>query len=160
MSNVAIFVSLNTDRWNAPLYHFFTGCYAYHTGFVDLESGFMYDMNLLRRRRIWMEYASRRNVEVYASPVAISREYLEAQLDSDTNRYGYWDYALFALRPLYHLFGKVTRNQKGVICSEMVNADLRAHGCKTPWPLEDGPPSPCDIRQWLRLREAYGGPRL
>ncbi|MDO8294374.1 MAG: hypothetical protein Q7T29_16150 [Gallionella sp.] len=48
---------------------------------------------------------------------------MERQLDVDTATYGWQDYLLFALRPLYHLLGKSTRNAGGVICSEMVNND-------------------------------------
>jgi hypothetical protein len=53
---------------------------------------------------------------------------MEHLLSTDENAYGVLDYCLFALRPLYHLFGKSTRNAGGVICSEMVYNVLKNNG--------------------------------
>lgn len=149
MSQLRIAIVLNKTRWNARLCRFFTGCYAYHAAFADLDTGRMYDMHLIRRRRRWLDYSAKRDVELYPSPVSIPSKYFEDQLDDDTSRYGLVDYYLFSVRWLFHLFGKSTRNAGGVICSEMVNNDLRANGCDTPWKSEDAPPSPCDLRRWL-----------
>lgn len=109
----------------------------------------MYDMNLLRRRRPWPYYRDGQ-VLLFDAPGNVTVEYLEAQLTSDENHYGFWDYLLFALRPLYHLIGKSTRNTGGVICSEMVNNDIWECGGRTPWPPAGAPPSPCDFYRWLK----------
>lgn len=87
---------------------------------------------------------------LFDAPACITAAYLERQLDVDTATYGWQDYLLFALRPLYHLFGKSTRNAGGVICSEMINNDIRACGGVTPWATSDAPPSPCDLYGWLK----------
>jgi hypothetical protein len=148
---VYVAIVLNCSRWNARLCKLFTGCYAFHAAFVDLEGGRMYDMNLLRRRRRWPYYGDDQTVEVelYAVPGSVSRQYLEDRLDDDANVYGFVDYLLFGARWLFHLFGRPTRNARGLICSEMVNNDLRACGAWTPWDPMMPPPSPCDLRQWL-----------
>jgi hypothetical protein len=143
-------IVLNRARWNARLCRLFTGCYAYHAGFVDLGAGKLYDMNLIRRRRCWPHYAGDATVELELYPApCVTREYLEDRLDRDAQNYGAIDYALFAARPVNHAFGRPTRNAGGVICSEMVNDDLRACGVETPWGPMDAPPSPCDLRRWL-----------
>jgi hypothetical protein len=116
--------------FSAKLTKFFTGSYCYHVGWVDEKTNKMYDMNLLRRRRDWPHYPMDRVILV-DSPVEISGEYMEQQLDKDDNSYGFLDYLLFSLRPLFHIFGKSTPNAGGVICSEMIYNDMRAHG----WPV-------------------------
>jgi hypothetical protein len=136
------------DKFSAKLTKLFTGCYAYHTAWVDLDAGLIYDMNLLRRRRAWPRYQSAR-VELYNFP-QVTRAYMEDRLTHDGRVYGWRDYLLFALRPLYHLFGKSTRNAGGIICSEMCNEDAIACGVETPWLLSDAPPSPCDWARWCR----------
>ncbi len=144
-----IAIILNTGNLSGKLTKFFTGCYAYHTAWVDENAGLMYDMNLLRRRRKWPHYPDAQ-VALFDSPTDVTREYLEEKLTSDENRYGVLDYLMFALRWLYHLVGKSTRNAGGVICSEMVNNDIWACGGTTPWQPGDAPPSPCDILHWLQ----------
>lgn len=119
----------------------FTGSTCYHVFWVDLETGRMYDMNLLRRRRLWPHYPAERVILV-EPPVDVPADYLEHMLDIDEATYGWRDYLLFALRPLYHLIGKSTRNAGGVICSEMVADDLIALG----WPVRFAEvPSPADL---------------
>lgn len=140
-----LIIVFNRDGWPGRLTKFFTGCTAYHVGWAD-EHHF-YDMNLLRRRRLWPCYDESMLISVDVPQV--SKEYLEAKLSTDDSTYGFVDYLLFALRPIYHLFGKSTRNAGGVICSEMVNIDLWACSVKTPWPLDSEPPSPCDIVKWI-----------
>lgn len=149
MSDVQIFFSFHRTKLNARLCRLFTGCYAYHAGFVHPASDRLYDMHLIRRRRIWSAYAATRTVELYPCPSPVTREYLEDQLDTNTSRYGFRDYVRFVIRPLYLLLGVSAPNSGGVICSEMVNDDLRAAGLETPWKSEDAPPSPCDLRRWL-----------
>lgn len=137
-------IVFNHDGWPGRLTKFFTGCTAYHVGWADEQ--YFYDMNLLRRRRLWPCYDESQYITVDVPQV--TREYLEGKLSTDDSTYGFWDYLLFSLRPIYHLFGKSTRNAGGQICSEMVNIDFWACGIKTPWPLDAGPPSPCDFRRW------------
>lgn len=146
---IKIAIIFNADRLSGRLTRFWTGCTAYHAAFVDEASGKMYDMHLIRRRRPW-PYYTEGEVLLFDAPACITAAYLERQLDVDTATYGWQDYLLFALRPLYHLFGKSTRNAGGVICSEMVNNDIRACGGVTPWATSDAPPSPCDLFGWLR----------
>lgn len=146
---IKIAVIFNADKLSGKLTRMWTGCYAYHAVFVDEGAGKMYDMHLIRRRRAWPHYTDG-EVLLFDAPACITAAYLEHQLDVDTAIYGWQDYLLFALRPLYHLLGKSTRNAGGVICSEMVNNDILACGGVTPWRLSDAPPSPCDLYGWLR----------
>jgi hypothetical protein len=111
----------------------------------------MYDMHLIRRRRAWPHYPEAQ-VLLFDAP-SVTVEYLEHMLETDTATYGWRDYLLFALRPIYHLLGRSTRNAGGVICSEMINNDIRACGGKTPWHPDDAPPSPCDLYGWLTKRK-------
>lgn len=140
-------IIFNRRRFSGMLTRLFTGCYAYHCAWVDEEGGHMYDMHLIRRRRVW-PYYDEGQVLLFDVP-AVTREYLEHQLSTDSNTYGFFDYLLFGLRGLFHLVGKSTRNAGGVICSEMVNIDMRACAQGTPWRETDPPPSPCDLYRWL-----------
>lgn len=144
-------IVFNHNKWNGKLTKLFTGCYAYHTTWVDEEEGFMYDMNKLRRKRHWPRY-KQDEVLLYDFP-QVTREYLERKLLTDDTTYGYVDYILFGFRWFYHLIGKPTRNAGGQICSEVTNVDLWNCGVKTPWHPKDAPPSPCDIFRWVKERE-------
>lgn len=148
-SPMKLAIIFNTKKISGKLTKFFTGCYAYHTAWVDLENGYMYDMNLLRRRRKWPHY-KKGTVRLYDVPGNVTREYLEDQLTEDESSYGYLDYILFGIRPLFHLFGKSTRNAKGVICSEMIIKDIHATGGQTPFSLKKNIPSPCDLYRWVK----------
>jgi len=134
---------------SSTLTKFFTGSCCYHIGFTDGVK--FWDMSLLRRRRLWPLYPPGR-VIVVPTPVPITAEYLDLMLDTAVERYGVLDYILFALRPLYHLVGKSTRNAGGVICSEMVANDLAFHG----WPVRFAEvPSPADLEEAiLGVRDA------
>lgn len=136
----------NAHKTSGKLTHFFTGCYCYHVAWVDEEAGVMYDMHLIRRRRAWPHYQEAQVVLVDLPKV--TRSYLEDKLTTDGSVYGWRDYLLFFLRPLYHLLGASTRNTGGVICSEMVNNDLWANGVPTHWQPGEAPPSPCDLYRW------------
>ena len=130
-------------KFSSKLTLFFTGSKAYHAVIVDEENGFMYDQHLILRRRLWPHY-SPENVKLYDCPVPVSSEFMEYKLSTDEAAYGVLDYCLFALRPLYHLFGKSTRNAGGVICSEMVYEVLKANG----WTHEfKEVPSPADLER-------------
>lgn len=144
-------IIINANKLSGRLTRFFTGCPAYHAAWVDEEAGLMYDMNLLRRRRKW-PYYPQDQVALFDAPGNVTRAYLEDKLTSDENHYGFVDYLLFALRPLYHLFGKSTRNAGGVICSEMVNVDIWNCGGTTPWRPSEPPPSPCDLYAFMSGR--------
>lgn len=127
------------SRVSSKLTKFFTGSTCYHVGFTDGAK--FWDMNLIRRRRLWPLYPADRTI-VVDCPVAVTAEYLDHQLDTDESRYGMVDYLLFGLRWAYHLVGKSTRNAGGVICSEMVAADLAANGWD--WRFIEVP-SPADL---------------
>ena len=148
-----IAIIFNRHKLSGRLTKFWTGCYAYHIAWVDEEAGKMWDMNLLRRRREWPHY-SEAEVLLFDSPGNVTASYLEKKLETDEATYGWKDYLLFALRPIYHLFGKSTRNQGVEICSEMVNDDIWATGGRTPWPPDGPPPSPCDLYRFLSGRQA------
>lgn len=137
----------------ATVLRLFTGLPAYHVAFVDEALGRMWDMHLIRRVRVWPNDHYIRGgvkVELYELGNAVTAEYLNRMLETDTNTYGVLDYALFLFRPIYHLFGKSTRNAKGLICSEMCNVDMLACGMLTPWPIDKPPPSPADLAKWLK----------
>lgn len=147
---IAIIYADPDEKFSAKLTQWFTGCPAYHCGFVDLERNKFYDMHLIRRRRLWHKYALKREFQLFEVPGnVITAEFLEAKLDTDKNTYGIFDYALFALRPIFHFFGKSTVNAGGIICSEMINIDIIEAGGSTPWPVADQPPSPCDWNSFL-----------
>ena len=169
-------IIINKDKLSGKLTKFFTGCHAYHTGWLDTDTELFYDQNLLRRRRIWPLY-SPENVLLFDEPL-MTTKILEDQLSRDGTRYGVLDYlgfgwrrlfrmsvpvmpnspsfidlVLFRLRGVYHLIGKSTRNRSGAICSETQNKDAKLAGIFTPWGLNDPPPSPCDWLKFLVERE-------
>lgn len=146
-----IAIIFNDHKLSGRLTRFWTGCYAYHVAWVGEAAGKMWDMNLIRRRREWPHYAADQ-VLLFDAPGRVDVEYLERRLETDDNTYGWRDYVMFALRPLFHLFGRSTPNAGGVICSEMVNNDIWATGGRTPWPPDGPPPSPCDFYNWLSGR--------
>ena len=143
-------VIFNQDRIFGKLTKIFTGCYAYHVGWVDEERGLFYDMNFINRRRPWPRYRGS-NVMLFDVP-EVTREYLEHQLTHEESIYGFLEYSLFLVRPIYHLFGKSTRNAGGLICSEKCNNDMRNCGVWTPWEKSDAPPSPCDLYRFMMGR--------
>lgn len=145
-------IILNSRKLSGLLTKLATGCYAYHVAWVDEDAGLMYDMHFIRRCRKWPHYPEAQ-VIMFDVP-EVTRAYLESMNITDEAKYGVIDYCLFALRPLFHLFGKSTRNANGVICSEMINNDMIACGVTTPWRLLDAPPSPCDILRWKMLERS------
>lgn len=136
----------------------FTGCPFYHVGFLQWDEEEVYDMYFMRRKRTLAEVQRDNDHEkmVFAivdSPVEIPTKYFQDKILHQNEKYGFLDLLLFAVRPLYNLFGKTTRNQGGIICSEMVNNDLKAHdkyqlAWKCNHPQVD---SPCDI--WRHLKD-------
>jgi hypothetical protein len=146
--SVKIVIILNKDNIFGRLTKFFTGCPAYHIGFLDEASNRFYDMNLLFRRRIWPVYVGDQ-YEMYDCPISLSAADLERQLETDWDYYGVLDYLFFGLRKIPQFFGFTVKNYKGSICSEKVNQILIDHGWDSPWGLHDMPPSPCDWRTYL-----------
>lgn len=129
---------------SSALTRFFTGSECYHVGLTDGRH--FWDMNLIRRRRLWPGLYPESHVRLAECPVEVTTEYLEHRLDTDEATYGWADYLLFALRPLYHLFGRSTRNAGGVICSEMVYNDLKVNG----WSVRfEEVPSPADLERHI-----------
>ena len=146
-----VFLTNKRNR-SGILTKFFTGCYAYHSGFL-VPSGYFYDMYYMRRRVKWPYKPYHESSAImFDSPVEIPEEYFVHKILEGVDHYSMMDYALFALRPLFHLFGKSTRNYNGLICSEQVNFDLIAHGWKSPWPIKAAPPSPCDLLKHFSKR--------
>ena len=140
----------NPNKLSGKLTKFFTGSYCYHVALVDEINGVMYDQNLLLRRRLWPHYGDETTVTLIESPVKITSEYMEQLLSTDEATYGWIDYCLFALRPVYHLFGKSTRNANGVICSELVYSVLLMNGWKHRFKEV---PSPADLERVLNGRK-------
>lgn len=129
---------------SSTLTKLFTGSECYHVGFTDGHH--FWDMHKLRRRRLWDGMYPPERVRLVECPVDVTVEYLEHKLDTDDNEYGWPDYVLFALRPIYHLFGRSTRNYGGLICSELVYNDLAACG----WGVKFAEvPSPADLERVL-----------
>ncbi len=118
----------------------FTGSTCYHVGFTDGVK--FWDMNKIRRRRLWPDLYPPERVVLAECPVSITADYLDLRLDTDDAVYGTVDYLLFSLRWFYHLVGKSTRNAGGVICSEMVAGDLNNNGWQE---LYAEVPSPADL---------------
>ncbi len=133
---------------SSTLTKIFTGSTCYHVGFTD--GTHFWDMHWLRRRRLWRMLYPESHVILADCPVEITAEYLNYKLDTGTERYGWRDYVLFALRPFYHLAGKSTRNAKGIICSEMLADDLRANGWATGFKEV---PSPADLEMVILGRK-------
>ncbi len=130
-------------KFSATLTEWFTGSRIYHVALVDEEHGHMYDQHLILRRRLWPHYDPA-HVKLVETPVPVTSEYMERLLSTDDNTYGWIDYCLFAIRPVYHLFGKSTRNANGVICSEMVYNVLRDNGWAHEFAMV---PSPADLER-------------
>ena len=131
------------NRLSSKLTKLFTGSNCYHVAFTD--GVHLWDMHFIRRRRLWSAYAAK-NVVLVDCPCDVTAEYLNHKLDTSDETYGWRDYVLFAARPIYHLFGRSTRNVNGTICSEMVADDLIANG----WPVRfDEVPSPADLEAIL-----------
>lgn len=123
----------------------FTGSTAYHCGFVDESDGTFFDMHLLPRKTHWPRHNAPKWVNLYDVP-NLTREHCEQFLKQDSEQtYGWKDYILFGLRPIYHLFGLSTRNAGGWICSELCAEWLRRVGYETPGGLV---PSPADMEAW------------
>lgn len=139
--------ALNGKKFSGRLTKFWTGCYAYHSFWHDSE--YMYDMHLIRRRRDWPHYGAETTIIEFDVP-EVTRAFLERRLNQDNAVYGWRDYLLFVVRPIYHLFGRSTRNANGTICSEMTNNDMVDCGVTTPWSKEGAPPSPCDQLNWMK----------
>jgi hypothetical protein len=132
-------------KLSGKLTKFWTGEYAYHCGFVDEGNDTFYDMNIMPRKVYW---SAKNYKEFTLHDCILSLDDCENYLKQDSlkARYGVLDYCLFALRPLFHLFGKSTINANGVICSEMVNNWLwRKNANATPFNPLDAPPSPADF---------------
>lgn len=125
---------------SSTLTKFFTGSACYHVGFTN--GVHFWDMNLIRRRRLWLGLYPDSHVLLAECPVDVPVDYMEHMLDIDDATYGWRDYLMFALRPFYHLIGRSTRNAGGVICSEMVANYFKAMG----WPVQFAEvPSPADL---------------
>ncbi len=135
------------DKISARLTLWFTGSTAYHCGLVDESDGTFFDMSLLPRKLPWPRYHPPKWVVLYDFP-ALTRAQCEEFLKRDsTITYGWLDYLLFGLRPLYHLVGKSTRNAGGMICSELCANWLAEAGYSPP---QQPVPSPADLERWAQ----------
>ena len=138
---ICIAIISNPKKISGKLTKFFTGSPAYHIGFVDLERGKFYDMNLLFRRRLWPHYKPE-HFKLYKCPIDLTADDLERWLDTDEDWYGVLDYVAFALK-------KLLPNRpsfKGAICSEKVEQILIAKGWESPF---NWMPSPADFEREL-----------
>lgn len=160
MANTKVVFFLHPGSFKGWLMKAFTGCYSYHCGLLMEDTQMFYDMFWMRRRRPWAQVVQQVShqgsvFKIVDSPVEISEDYLISSILDANTYYGVFDYALFAARWVYHLFGKPTKNAEGMICSEMVYYDLLAHkwGCHF-----KEVPSPCDLIRALsgRSRLVFG----
>ena len=135
-------------RWFLPgiLVKWLTGCRAYHIGFYNEKSGKFYDMGVHRRTQFWLDYYKPERMQVEFFSCTVKEAYLAQQVKDNPSKYGYVDYFLF----LFRWLGFRVKNRSGMICSEMVNKDLRRSRIKTPWETNDSPPSPCDFLEWYK----------
>lgn len=135
------------DYFPSKLTKLFTGCYCYHVGFHDIETDTFYDMNFTKRARknITQRYKPEHIIHVDC-PVEITVEDLQNDIIYNNTLYGLFDYLLFSVRWLYHLFGQSTPNAGGLICSEWCNDLLVEHGwTESPFSPDEEVPSPCDL---------------
>jgi hypothetical protein len=136
-------------KLSARLTLWWTGSTAYHCGFVDESDGTLFDMNLIARKVPWPRYFPPIKWVVLYEVPGLTRAQCEAWLRRDSvQRYSVMDYLRFALRPLYHLFGKSTRNASGLICSELCALWLSELGLDPPI---DPIPSPAALEAWARV---------
>lgn len=126
----------------SALCRIFTGSSCYHVGFTDGEK--LWDMNLLRRRRVWSDKAAGQ-VLLVDCPAPVTYDHLEHKLETDENHYGFLDYLSFGIR---RVFKRLRFNGKGLICSEMVLNDLKACGWTPPAGFPEVP-SPADLEKVL-----------
>lgn len=124
----------------------FTGSRIYHVGFYSDSSGYVYDMNVMRRRVKLSQFSKDK---YYMFPTPVVENYLKGAVLDRKETYGVLDYLLFAVRWL----GFKVKNRKGIICSEMVNNDLRRFGVRTPFAPDSAPPSPADLYNWYKNNE-------
>jgi hypothetical protein len=154
--NTKIVFFLHPGSFKGWLMKAFTGCYSYHCGILMEDTQTFYDMFWMRRRRPWAEVLTQLNhqgsvFKIIDSPVDIKEDYLISAILDNNTHYGVADYALFALRWVYHLIGKPTINAKGMICSEMVYYDLLLHS----WGGQfKEVPSPCDLIRALSTKKS------
>jgi hypothetical protein len=142
----------NKKKLSGKLTRFFTGRPLYHVGWYDDATGLFYDMHAIRRRRYWLDYSKGKQFVLVDFP-EVHAAHLEHQLNVSEQLYGFMDYALFGIRPIFHVFGQSTRNAGGVICSEMIALDAEACGVLHPWYGDAPPPSPADWYQWALVQD-------
>lgn len=143
---------LNNRRLSGRLTRFFTGCYCYHVG-IRIGDKF-YDMKWRRRVRDWKpSYYPNDRYIVFNSPVKINEKFLIEKMIGTDAHYGFKDYLLFALKPLFKLFKIPLKNQDGMICSEQVNNDLIDMGWNSPWSKTEHPPSPCEMLRYFKSKK-------
>lgn len=145
----------NRNKLSGKLTKLFTGSYIYHVGFVTEDREYLYDMNLMHRSVLFKDHYNPESVLVVDCPVPITEDEILrriAQLNGEASVrnpfYSFLDYCGFALRPIYHFFGKSTPNFGGDICSEWVNNELTENGWKSTYKHTDIP-SPTDLYQQL-----------
>lgn len=143
------------NRWYFPalLTRWFTGCGVFHVGFYSEETGSFYDMNVTRRKIKFFKSYLKDYKDYTLYPCRVTERYLEQKIETNQDKYSYIDYILFFFRWL----GFKVKDNKGLVCSEMVNEDLRQFNVDTPWPADAPPPSPCDLLNWFK--EKYDIPK-
>jgi hypothetical protein len=162
MSNVKLFVVFKPNSTKGYLTKFFSGCTAYHIGFVVPESNFIYDMSLFFRRVVFNGKYHEDQIVMFDLPegVTLTEQDLTQEIFDGvealctgsmlSNFYGFLDYAMFSVRGIYHFFGKSTPNFGGVICSEKINDILVKKGWISPFTEV---PSPCDFVRHFAINE-------
>lgn len=162
---IALIYADPKKKFSARLTQWFTGSNCYHVAFFS-EFGACYDMHRLVRYRPWLGLYASSNVVLIDCPFEITIGDLQLKVlygvmqfcgakslgELLASMYGFRDYIGLALRPLYHLFGKSTRNYGGRICSGWMRDVAYQHDWTALGRSSDPEPSPAD---WCR---ALGAP--
>lgn len=159
-------------KFSADLTEHFTGCRAYHICYVCEESGWAYDQHWLFRRFRWAGHYKPALVRLYDCPFPITEDELREEMLADVDAicngdgslwqrilrtvYGWRDYAMFALRPIYHALGKSTPNYGGRVCSGRIRDMGAARGFLELGAAAAEEPSPCEWFDYLEERRMEG----
>lgn len=148
-------------KLSAKLTEFFAGTRDYHIAFVSDDGVVMWDQHWLFRREDWQAYSRNKHFDLFPCPFEISPAQLDAEVFQDVIDfcgkkpwlevlYGWRDYIAFALRPVFHAFGRSTPNFGGRVCSGRIRDIGATHSGWLGLGTEQDPePSPSDWRRWI-----------
>lgn len=151
------------SNFSSVLTQFFTGTRDYHICFVDDDLKTMWDQHWLFRQIPWhYENEGSKHYDLFECPFPITAEELDQEVMQDVRDfcdehkhwinvlYGWRDYSMFALRPIYHALGKSTPNFGGTVCSGRVRDIGARRGWTELGSVFDAEPSPADWRRFFQ----------